>query len=114
MLNRRARCRLVGVVFSLAGSPLAGLVAQSTPARPSRFEITVDPEDTSRWIEVRGCVAEIDREHAEAHADKLTARYNPAKKHFYGDIYPVSRREEETRVILKIEPTRVALDAIFR
>lgn len=47
MLTRRARYRLVGVVISLAGSPLAGLVAQSTPARPSRFEITVDPATRS-------------------------------------------------------------------
>ncbi len=76
--------------------------------------LVIDPKNSSRWIEVRGIVVEITQECAEAHADKLTQRYNPNKQHFYGDIYPVSKKYEETRVIVKIEPIKVALDAIFK
>lgn len=82
-------------------------------ADPRVALLVVDPHDGSRWIEVRGAVTEIVREGAEAHADKLTARYL-GKQHFYGDVYTVDRRDQETRVIMKIEPTHVALDAVFR
>ena len=75
--------------------------------------LVVDPRNGSRWIEVRGTVVEMRREGAEAHADKLTRRYT-GKQHFYGDIYPVEQREKETRVIVKIEPVKVSLDAIFK
>jgi PPOX class probable F420-dependent enzyme len=82
-------------------------------ADPRVALLIIDPADSSRWIEVRGAVAEIMRAGAEAHADLLTARYT-GKGHFYGDIYPVARREQETRVILKIAPCKFALDAVFR
>lgn len=73
----------------------------------------IDPKDGNRWIEVRGKVVELQREGAEAHADKLTQRY-VGKQRFYGDVYPVEQRQKETRVILKIEPIKVSLDAIFK
>jgi PPOX class probable F420-dependent enzyme len=82
-------------------------------ADPRVSLLVVDPADSSRWIEVRGAVAEIVREGAEAHADVLTARYT-GKRRFYGDVYPVERREQETRVILKVTPFKIALDAVFR
>lgn len=75
--------------------------------------LVIDPLDGSRWIEVRGKVVEIQREGAEAHADTLTQRYT-GKQRFYGDIYPVEQRQKETRVIVKIEPSKVSLDAIFK
>ena len=36
------------------------------------------------------------------------------KQRFYGDMYPVEQQQKETRVIVKIEPIKVSLDAIFR
>ncbi|HEX9387275.1 MAG TPA: hypothetical protein VF918_13210 [Anaerolineales bacterium] len=54
------------------------------------------------------------RDRAEVHADKLTQRYCPGKHYFYGDIYPPEQKEKETRVIVKIEPIKVSLDAVFR
>jgi PPOX class probable F420-dependent enzyme len=75
--------------------------------------LVIDPQDGGRWIEVRGKVVEIQREGAEAHADTLTQRYT-GKQRFYGDIYPVEQRQRETRVIVKIEPSKVSLDAIFK
>jgi PPOX class probable F420-dependent enzyme len=82
-------------------------------ANPMVALLVIDPQDDSRWIEVRGRVVEITREGAEAHADALTRRYSD-KGHFYGDIYPVEQREQETRVIVKIEPIKVSLNAIFK
>ncbi len=83
-------------------------------ANPKVALLVIDPKNSSRWIEVRGRVKELTTQGAEAHADKLTHRYNPDKEHFYGDIYPVEQREKETRVIARIEPIRVSLDAIFK
>jgi len=81
-------------------------------ANPKVALLVIDPTNSSRWIEVRGKVVEVTREGAEAHADKLTQRYT-GKQRFYGDIYPVEQKQKETRVIVKIEPVKIALDAIF-
>jgi PPOX class probable F420-dependent enzyme len=82
-------------------------------ANPRVTLLVIDPGNVSRWIEVRGRVIDITRECAEEHADKLTLRYR-GKQHFYGDIYPVEQRDKETRVIVKIEPLKISLDAIFK
>jgi PPOX class probable F420-dependent enzyme len=82
-------------------------------ANPRVTLLVIDPRDGSRWIEVRGTVVEMTAEGAEAHADRLTQLYT-GKRHFYGDIYPVEQRERETRVIVKILPLKVTVDAIFR
>jgi hypothetical protein len=58
-------------------------------------------------------VIEITEENAISHADKLTQLYT-GKEHFYGDIYAMEQKRKETRVIVKIEPLKVSLDAIFR
>ena len=82
-------------------------------ANPKVALLVIDPQNTNRWIEVRGRVVEIQYEGAEAHADKLTQLYT-GKQRFYGDIYPVEQKQKETRVIVKIEPSKVSLDAIFK
>lgn len=76
--------------------------------------LVIDPDDSSRWIEVRGQVIEMTRDGADAHADKLTQRYCPGKQYFYRDIYPLEQKEKETRVIARIQPLKVSMDAIFR
>jgi len=77
--------------------------------------LVVDPQHTERWIEIRGRVVELTGEGAEDQADKLTRRYGAGQKsHFYGDIYPVEQKYKETRVIARIEPQHVALDAVFK
>ncbi len=83
-------------------------------ANPKVTLLVIDPNDRSRWVEVRGHVREMTRDGAEAHADKLTQRYCPNKHKFYGDIYPIAQKAKETRVIVKIEPIKVSRDAIFR
>ena len=76
--------------------------------------LVIDPQNSSRWVEVRGIVRELTTECAEAHADKLTQRYCPNKQYFYRDVYPPEQKHKETRVIAKIEPLKVSLDAIFK
>lgn len=60
----------------------------------------VDPGDPFRYVGIRGVVAEIIEEGAEAHIDRL------AKKYLGLDSYP-NRREGEVRVIYKIRPEKV-------
>ena len=83
-------------------------------ANPKVTVLVIDPQDSSRWVEVRGLVREMTRDWAEVHADRLTQRYCPGKRRFYGDIYPAEQKQKETRVIVKIEPIKISLDAIFR
>ncbi len=87
--------------------------SQNMRVNPRVSLLVIDPRDGSRWIEVRGRVAEMRREGAEAHADMLTQRYT-RKERFYGDVYPVEQRQRETRVIVVIEPLKLSMDAIFR
>ena len=101
--------------YVLLNTTLERRKGQNMLADPRVTLLVVDPENTSRWIEVRGAVADIVRgAEAESHADKLTQRYSSPKRQFYGDIYPESQRERETRVMVKIRPTKIALDAIFK
>ncbi len=82
-------------------------------ANPRVTLLVIDPANGSRWLEVRGRVAAITQEGALAHADRLTRQYT-GKAHFYGDVYPPEQQARETRVIIRIEPLKVSLDAIFK
>jgi PPOX class probable F420-dependent enzyme len=72
--------------------------------------LVVDPENTSRFIQVRGIV-ELVLDGAEAHADALARRYTRHHR-FYGGVYPAEQRALETRVILQIHARRITLDAV--
>ena len=74
--------------------------------------LVVDPDDTSRFIQVRGD-AELVREGAIEHLDSLTRAYT---RHpcFYGYVYPEAQRARETRVIVRVHARRITLDAIHR
>jgi PPOX class probable F420-dependent enzyme len=99
--------------YVLINTTLERQKGRNMRANPKVALLVIDPRDVSRWIEVRGNVVEIQCEGAEAHADKLTQLYT-GKQRFYGDIYPVEQKQKETRVIVKIEPIKVSLDAIFK
>jgi PPOX class probable F420-dependent enzyme len=99
--------------YVLVNTTLERQKGRNMSANPRVTLLVIDPRDGSRWIEVRGTVVEMTTENAEAHADRLTRLYT-GKRHFYGDIYPVEQRERETRVVVKILPLKVAVDAIFR
>jgi PPOX class probable F420-dependent enzyme len=72
--------------------------------------LVVDPENTARFIQIRGD-AELIGDGALEHVDALTRKYtnHPA---YYGWIYPEAQRALETRVICRIHARRITLDAI--
>ena len=73
-------------------------------ARPQVTLLAIDPDDSYRYIEVRGVVDEITEDGAWEHMNSLSARY-AGKDDFY-DGLPEYRRQE-TRVIYKIKPVHV-------
>lgn len=100
--------------YVLINTTLERQKGRNMQANPKVTILVIDPKDSSRWVEVRGRVMEMTQNGAEVHADKLTQRYCPGKRHFYGDVYPLEQRQKETRLIVKIEPIKVSLDAIFK
>jgi PPOX class probable F420-dependent enzyme len=72
--------------------------------------LLVDPGNTSRFIQIRGD-AELLTQGAREHLDALTRKYtgHPA---CFGHVYPRAQRLRETRVICRIHPRRITLDAI--
>jgi PPOX class probable F420-dependent enzyme len=72
--------------------------------------LVVDPQNTARYLQVRGDV-ELITAGAVAHVDELTRKYT-RRPGYYGWIYPVEQRARETRVICRIHARRVTLDAI--
>jgi PPOX class probable F420-dependent enzyme len=100
--------------YVLINTTLERQKGRNMQSNPKVTILVIDPKDASRWIEVRGRVVEMTRDGADAHADKLTRRYCPGKQYFYRDIYPPEQKEKETRVIARIQPLKVSMDAIFR
>jgi PPOX class probable F420-dependent enzyme len=72
--------------------------------------LVVDPGNASRFIQIRGD-AELVTKDAHEHLDVLTRKYTNHLA-YYGCIYPEGQRLRETRVICRIHPRRVTLDAI--
>lgn len=72
--------------------------------------LVVDPDDTTRFLQVRGR-AELVTEGAEEHLDALTRRYTGHPR-YYGYVYPLEQAAREQRVIVVIHARRVTLDAI--
>jgi PPOX class probable F420-dependent enzyme len=79
-------------------------------ANPKVSLLVVDPDNSSRYIQIRGD-AELITEGALDHLDAITRKYtsHPA---FYGYVYPVEQRARETRVVCRIHARRISLDAI--
>jgi len=68
-------------------------------ANPHVSLAIIDPDNPYRYLEVRGHVAEITEDGADAHIDRM------AKKYLGADKYPY-RQPGEVRVLYKIEPER--------
>jgi len=79
-------------------------------ADPKVSLLVVDPDDTGRFVQIRGD-AQLVTEGAEAHLDALTRAYTSHPR-YYGFVYPTEQRSRETRVICRIHARRVTLDAI--
>jgi PPOX class probable F420-dependent enzyme len=79
-------------------------------ADPKVSLLVVDPENTARFIQIRGD-AELVTDGAVEHLDALTRTYTRHPR-YYGFVYPVEQEAEETRVICRIHARRITLDAI--
>ena len=79
---------------------------------PRATLLLVDPDDTGRYLEIRGEV-ELVQEGALAHLDALTRQYT-SHPQFYGYVYPVEQSTKETRVICRLHARKITLDAIHR
>src|SRR5262249_14449444 len=69
--------------------------------RPAVTILAIDPDNTARWLEVRGTVVGETEEGANEHLDELARLYLGVDKD------PL-HKEGDVRVILKIAPLRVA------
>jgi PPOX class probable F420-dependent enzyme len=81
-------------------------------ANPRVTLLVVDPDDTSRYIEIRG-EAELTTDNAREHLDAITRQYTNHPG-YYGYVYPVEQLARETRVIARLRATKITLDAIHR
>ena len=72
-------------------------------ANPKVSLLVVDPDNTGRYIQLRGD-AELVTEGALEHLDALTRKYTRHPR-YYGFIYPEEQRARETRVICRIRAT---------
>jgi PPOX class probable F420-dependent enzyme len=95
---------------ALVNTTLERQKGRNLVANPKVSLLVVDPGNTSRFLQIRGD-AELVTEGAHEHLDALTRKYtsHPA---YYGYVYPDTQRLCETRVICRIHPRRITLDAI--
>ena len=79
-------------------------------ATPKVSLLIVDPDNTARFIQIRGD-AELITKGALEHLDALTRKYT---RHpcYYGHVYLLEQRARDTRVICRIHARRITLDAI--
>jgi len=81
-------------------------------SNPKVSLLIVDPEDTSRYIEIRG-IAELNEASALEHLDQITRQYT-SHPQYYGYVFPLEKREHETRLICRIHARKITLDAIHK
>jgi PPOX class probable F420-dependent enzyme len=74
--------------------------------RPMATILAIDPENSFRYLEIRGKVVEITEDGAIDSINKLAKQYT-GKSNYYGDFAPAEWADKEVRVICKIEPTKV-------
>jgi PPOX class probable F420-dependent enzyme len=79
---------------------------------PRATILVVDPDDASRWIEIRGDVS-ITTRGALERLDRITRAYTGHPR-YYGWIRPESRRGRETRIVCRVRPRAIVCDAIHR
>lgn len=72
--------------------------------RDPRVSVSIlDPDDSYRYLEVRGRVVEIEPDSEKAFLDRL------ARKYLDQDTYPYEERRSAERVIIHIQPDHVVV-----
>ena len=79
---------------------------------PKATLLIVDPDNTSRYVEIR---AEVEMVFAGAveHLDEITRQYTK-HPYYYGNVFPVEQHAKETRVICRLHAKKITLDAIHK
>ena len=85
---------------------------QNMQANPKVTLLVVEPDDSTRYLEIRGEVMLVE-EGALAHLDDLTRKYTDHPQ-YYGYIYPFEQYDRETRIICRIKAKKITLDAIHK
>ena len=101
-----------GGAYILINTTLERQKGRNMRTNPKVALLVIDPKDGSRWIEVRGNLVEIDE---KAPRPMLTNSRSatPANSASMATS-TLSSKNRRMRVIFKIEPIKVSLDAIFR
>lgn len=81
-------------------------------ANPKATLLIVDPDDTSRYIEIRGEV-ELVFANALEHLDEITRQYTKYPC-YYGYVFPAEQQAKETRLICRLHANKITLDAIHK
>jgi PPOX class probable F420-dependent enzyme len=84
--------------------------ARNLPQGPKVSLLVVDPDNTSRFIQIRGDAA-LEFDGAIELLDELTRKYTDHPG-YRGCINSAGHRARETRVVCRIQPRRVTLDAV--
>lgn len=96
--------------FARVNTTLQRQKGRNLLANPKVSLLVVDPDITTRFIQIRGD-AELITDGALEHLDALTRKYTRHPR-YYGSIYPADQQASETRVICLIHARRITLDAI--
>jgi PPOX class probable F420-dependent enzyme len=73
-------------------------------ANPRVTILAIDPDNTHRWVEIRGRVDEITEQGALDHRNALAKKYM-GRDHYYSST--ADQGGQEIRVIYKIKPEKV-------
>ncbi len=80
--------------------------AKNMRANPKVTILAYEPNNSLRFLEIRGTVVEMNEAGAIAHLDQLAEAYTGTSPYF-GQVVPAELKEKETPVLCKIAPTRV-------
>ena len=80
--------------------------AKNIEANPQVSLMVIDPQNSGRYLEVRGVVEEITETGALDQLDQMTNFYTK-KSSYYGDIVPVENKGTRTHIVCKIKPMKV-------
>lgn len=80
--------------------------AKNLAANPKVTVIVMDPKDPYRWIEVRGTVEEATNDGAADHIEAMSWKYMN-QKYYGGYNKRYTSRDQETRILYRIRPTKI-------
>lgn len=98
--------------FACVNTTLERQKGRNMQRNPKVSLLVVDPENTGRYLELRGEV-ELVTEGAVEQLDEVTRKYTKHPQ-YYGYIYPCEQQARERRVICRIHPKKITLDAIHK